>query len=96
MLQKLPGPGHGRQRRFRRRPVCASSPCRRQGPVLLFPAEDSLAVVRQRLEGIAAAAQVPFASLPVEVITAPSLRLDTATDRAAPGPHRPAATARPA
>jgi len=56
-------------------------PVRRRGPVLLFPAEDSLAVVRQRLEGIAAAAQVPFASLPVNVITAPSLRLDTATDR---------------
>src|SRR5512140_1820128 len=56
-------------------------PVRRSGPVLLFPAEDSLAVVRQRLEGIAAVAQVPFASLPVQVITAPSLRLDTATDR---------------
>jgi len=56
-------------------------PVRRRGPVLLFPAEDSLAVVRQRLEGIAAAAQVPFASLPVQVITAPSLRLDTPTDR---------------
>ncbi len=54
---------------------------RRSGPVLLFPAEDSLAVVRQRLEGIAAAAQVPFDSLPVQVITAPSLRLDTPTDR---------------
>lgn len=56
-------------------------PVRRQGPVLLFPAEDSLAVVRQRLEGIAAAAQVPFASLPVHVITAPTLRLDTAPDQ---------------
>lgn len=56
-------------------------PVRRTGPVLLFPAEDSLAVVRQRLEGIASAAQVAFASLPVEVITAPSLRLDTPTDR---------------
>jgi AAA domain len=56
-------------------------PVRRSGPVLLFPAEDSLAVVRQRLEGIAAAAQVPFASLPVQVITAPSLRLDIVTDR---------------
>jgi hypothetical protein len=56
-------------------------PVRRSGPVLLFPAEDSLAVVRQRLEGIAAAAQVPFAPLPVQVITTPSLRLDTATDR---------------
>src|ERR1019366_3710900 len=56
-------------------------PVRRSGKVLLFPAEDSLAVVRQRLEGIACAAQVSFDSLPVEVITAPSLRLDTATDR---------------
>lgn len=55
-------------------------PVRRSGPVLLFPAEDSLAVVRQRLEGIAAAAQVSFASLPVHVITAPSLRLDTPAD----------------
>jgi hypothetical protein len=57
-------------------------PVRRRGPVLLFPAEDSLAVVRQRLAGIAAAAQVPFDSLPVEVITAPALRLDTPADRA--------------
>src|SRR6266481_5995505 len=56
-------------------------PVRRRGPVLLFPAEDSLAVVRQRLEGIAAAAQVPFDTLPVQVITAPALRLDTPTDR---------------
>jgi AAA domain len=54
---------------------------RRSGPVLLFPAEDSLAVVRQRLEGIAAAAQVPFGSLPVQVITAPTLRLDMPADR---------------
>jgi hypothetical protein len=56
-------------------------PVRRTGKVLLFPAEDSLAIVRQRLEGIAAMTQVDFPSLPVEVITAPSLRLDTATDR---------------
>ena len=56
-------------------------PVRRTGKVLLFPAEDSLAIVRQRLEGIAAMAQVDFPSLPVEVITAPSLRLDTPTDR---------------
>lgn len=60
---------------LRQFPVC------RTGRVLLFPAEDSLAVVRQRLEGIASAARVGFASLPVEVITAPSLRLDTAVDR---------------
>jgi hypothetical protein len=56
-------------------------PVRRAGRVLLFPAEDSLAIVRQRLEGIASAAQVSFQGLPVEVITAPSLRLDTPTDR---------------
>jgi len=56
-------------------------PVRRHGSVLLFPAEDSLAIVRQRLEGIAAAAHVPFDSLAVEVITAPALRLDTPADR---------------
>jgi len=56
-------------------------PVRRTGKVLLFPAEDSLAVVRQRLEGIACAAQVGFEALQVEVITAPSLRLDTPADR---------------
>jgi hypothetical protein len=67
--------------------VASGAPCLRQfpvertGKVLLFPAEDSLAVVRHRLEGIASAAHVCFASLPVEVITAPSLRLDTSTDR---------------
>src|ERR1700758_3657833 len=60
---------------LRQFPVC------RTGKVLLFPAEDSLAIVRQRLEGIAGVAQFDFRSLPVEVITAPSLRLDTATDR---------------
>jgi hypothetical protein len=62
-------------------PCLRQFPVRRSGPVLLFPAEDSLAVVRQRLEGIAVAAQVPFGSLPVQVITAPSLRLDTESDR---------------
>lgn len=56
-------------------------PVPRAGKVLLFPAEDSLAIVRRRLEGIAGAAGVAFASVPIEVITAPSLRLDAATDR---------------
>jgi hypothetical protein len=56
-------------------------PVRHTGPVLLFPAEDSLAAVRQRLAGIAAAARVAFEPLPVHVITAPSLRLDTPADR---------------
>lgn len=56
-------------------------PVRRQGPVLLFPAEDSLAVVRQRLEGIAVAAGLSLSPLPIEVITAPTLRLDLSADR---------------
>ena len=67
--------------------VASGAPClrrfavQRTGPVLLFPAEDSLAVVRRRLEGICSAAGVGFQTLPVEVITAPTLRLDTAQDR---------------
>ena len=56
-------------------------PVRRSGTVLLFPAEDSLPVVRQRLEGICAAAQVSLASCPIEVITTPALRLDLPADR---------------
>jgi hypothetical protein len=63
------------------RPCLRHYPVLRAGKVLLFPAEDSLPVVRQRLQGIAAVAQVAFDALPVEVITAPSLRLDTSTDR---------------
>ena len=67
--------------------VASGTPClrrfavRRTGPVLLFPAEDSLAVVRRRLEGICSAGGVDFQSLPVEVITAPTLRLDAPKDR---------------
>jgi RecA-family ATPase len=67
--------------------VASGTPClrrfavRRTGPVLLFPAEDSLAVVRRRLEGICSAAGVDFQSLPVEVITTPTLRLDAPMDR---------------
>ena len=67
--------------------VASGAPClrrfavQRTGPVLLFPAEDSLAVVRQRLEGICSAASVSFQSLAVEVITAPTLRLDAPKDR---------------
>ena len=52
-----------------------------RGPVLLFPAEDSLAVVRQRLEGIAGASALSLDSLPINVITQPVLRLDSAQDR---------------
>ncbi|MGH7215498.1 MAG: AAA family ATPase [Tepidisphaeraceae bacterium] len=56
-------------------------PVRHPGRVLLFPAEDALGIVRQRLQGICAAAGVGFESLPLEVITVPVLRLDTEADR---------------
>lgn len=68
--------------------VASGAPCLRQfpvvrtGPVLIFPAEDALGVVRQRLDGICAAAGVDFASLAVDVITVPTLRLDLPADRA--------------
>jgi len=52
------------------------------GRVLLYPAEDALHIVRRRLEGICAAAGVSLAALDVQVITAPSLRLDLEADRA--------------
>src|SRR6266516_445695 len=56
-------------------------PVRRSGPVLFFPAEDSLAIVRQRLDGLAVAAALALADLPLHIITAPSMRLDLASDR---------------
>ncbi len=67
--------------------VASGAPClrrfavRQPGPVLLYAAEDALDVVRRRLMGIAAAADVSFDALDVHVITAPSLRLDVGTDR---------------
>ena len=67
--------------------VASGSPCLRQfavsrtGPVLLFPAEDSLSVVRERLEGICKAAGVRIEELPIYVITAPRLLLDVPQDR---------------
>ena len=62
-------------------PCLRRFPVHRSGPVLLFPAEDSLPVVRARLEWVCAMAQVCFEHLPVEVITAPVLRLDLPADR---------------
>jgi hypothetical protein len=52
------------------------------GPVLLYAAEDPPHAVRQRLLGISEAAGVDFDTLDLHVITAPTLRLDLAEDRA--------------
>jgi hypothetical protein len=51
------------------------------GRVLLFAAEDALHVVRRRLEGIAHGAGTTLAALDIQVITAPTLRLDLVEDR---------------
>jgi RecA-family ATPase len=67
--------------------VAAARPCLRRfavarpGRVLLYPAEDALHTVRRRLEGICAAAGVALPNLDIQVITAPSLRLDLEIDR---------------
>lgn len=68
--------------------VASGAPCLRRFPVartgrvLLFAAEDALGVVRRRLDGITAAAGVDLAALDLDVITAPSLRIDTTDDQA--------------
>jgi AAA domain len=67
--------------------VAAGVPCLRRfavsdpGRVLLYAAEDAHPIVRRRLKGIAAAAGVNLRDLDIQVITAPTLRLDLAADR---------------
>jgi hypothetical protein len=67
--------------------VAGGAPCLRRfvvpdpGRVLLYAGEDAPSVVRRRLEGIAAAAGVALSELDIQVITAPTLRLDVDADR---------------
>jgi AAA domain len=69
--------------------VAGGVPCLRRfavpdpGRVLLYAAEDAHPIVRRRLEGIAIAAGVDLRDLDIQVITAPTLRLDLPTDRVA-------------
>ena len=69
--------------------VAAGVPCLRRfavptsGRVLLYAAEDAHPIVRRRLEGIAIAAGVALRDLDIQVITAPTLRLDLPADRVA-------------
>lgn len=71
--------------------VATGRPCLRHfevphaGRVLLFAAEDALHIVRQRLEGICRAAGTALAEVDVQVITAPSVRLDLEQDKKALG-----------
>jgi len=67
--------------------VASATPCLRRFPVarsgrvLLFAAEDALATVRVRFEGICTATDLRLADLDLRVITAPTLRLDLELDR---------------
>lgn len=67
--------------------VASGTPCLRRFPtvqrgrVLLFAAEDSACVVRQRLAGIAAAAGIALEALDIHVIVAPVVRLDVQLDQ---------------
>lgn len=63
------------------RPCLRSYAVARPGRVLLFAAEDALHIVRARLDGICRAVGVKLADLDIQVITAPSVRLDLEVDR---------------
>lgn len=62
-------------------PCLGRFPVSRPGPVLLYAAEDSLAMVRERLEGLCRHRGVKFRDLEVHVITEPVIRLDRDEDR---------------
>src|SRR5271157_183065 len=67
--------------------VASGAPCLRRfvvpkaGRVLLYAAEDALHIVRRRLDGIAVAAGAMLANLDIQVVTAPTVRLDLDADR---------------
>jgi hypothetical protein len=67
--------------------VASGAPClgrfavRSPGRVVLYAAEDAATTVRERLCGISQAAGCELEQLDIQVITAPSLRLDLPADR---------------
>ena len=52
-----------------------------RGPALIYLAEDSLPMVRERLSSLAEHHQVPLEALDVHIITEPAIRLDLARDQ---------------
>lgn len=67
--------------------VASGKPCfghyvvKRQGPVVLYAAEDSLALVKDRIAGISTAMEADFATLDLHVVTTPKFRIDSDVDR---------------
>jgi len=68
--------------------VASSTPCLGSfavgdpGSAMIYMAEDTLSIVKARLEGICRSRGIAFAELPLDVITAPALRLDLERDQA--------------
>jgi len=63
-------------------PCLGAFPVDDPGPALVFLAEDALPQVRERIASLCACRSLPLDRLPLYVITAASLRLDDAGDRA--------------
>jgi RecA-family ATPase len=67
--------------------VAGASPClgrfsvARSGGVLLYMAEDSSSVIKTRIAGLCRHRGLELAALPIDVITAPTLRLDLERDQ---------------
>jgi len=67
--------------------VASRTPCleafsvAEHGRVLVYMAEDAAAVVKERLAGLCRRRRLDLSSLPIGVITAPSLRLDCGRDQ---------------
>ena len=67
--------------------VASATPClgrfavTQPGPVLMFAAEDSTSIVRQRLQAIALNAQIRFEKLDIHLIDTPMIRLDDFDDQ---------------
>ena len=63
-------------------PALGRFPVERRGDVLLYLAEETLDALQDRVAGITHHRGLDLAKLPLHVITAPALRLDSETDRA--------------
>ncbi|MFH1466891.1 MAG: AAA family ATPase [Pseudomonadota bacterium] len=64
-------------------PCLGRFPVERPGPAVVFLAEDGLGAVRSRIDAICTHRRLDLHRLPLHVITAPVLRLDTAEHQAA-------------
>ena len=64
-----------------RTPCLGRFPVHDPGPVLLYMAEDSAAVIKARLAGLCHHRSLRLGDLPIDVITAPSVRIDRRRDQ---------------